>query len=306
MSEKVAIEFDNLTKNFENTRAVKSVNLEIKEGEVFGLLGPNGAGKTTLVNMLVGLVEPTEGTASVFGNDIKKDYQEVHKKIGLAPTENNFDREFSVRENLEHHAGYFGSNRAKRKEKTKKYLKKFDLWDKKNEKPYFLSSGMRKKLLIARAMITDPEILILDEPTAALDVETRWMIHETIKQLAEEGLTIILTTHYIREAEKLCERVAIMDEGKIIAKDSPHNLIKKSKKDKLKIKLQEKPKRIPDIDESIFNQVNLENGSKLIFNVDNANESAPKIIKNLLERGYSVEELEIRESTLEDIFYELT
>ncbi|PTD93829.1 ABC transporter ATP-binding protein [archaeon SCG-AAA382B04] len=301
-----AIETFDITKHFGDLEAVQSVNIEIDRGEVFGLLGPNGAGKTTLVNMLVGLVEPTRGTANVLGKDIKKEYREVHASIGLAPTENNFDREFDVFDNLKHHAGYFGFDRNERKRRAERYLKKFDLWDKRKEKPFSLSSGMKKKLLIARAMVTDPEILILDEPTAALDVETRNMIHQMILDLAKEGLTIILTTHYIREAQKLCERVAIMNEGQIIADDSPKNLIKTGKHDRLKIKLNKKIKNIPNKLEEISEQARLDGNNQLEIKAKDANKLAPKAIKTLLRKNIEINSIEIEESNLEDIFSELT
>ncbi len=307
MSEKKpAIKTQNLTKHFNGTKAVESIDLKVERGEVFGLLGPNGAGKTTLVNMFVGLVEPTKGTAKVLGKDIKENYRQVHDSIGLAPTENNFDREFNVYDNLKFHAGYFGFDRKEKKRRAEKYLKKFNLWDKRKEKTYFLSSGMRKKLLIARAMISDPEILILDEPTAALDVETRRMIHDMIKDLADQGLTIILTTHYIEEAEKLCERVAIMDEGKIIANDSPSDLIEMGRDDRLLINLSKKINGVPKDLNNLSGEINLINNKKIEIRTCNANKLAPRAIKELYKEEIGVQSININNSDLEDIFYDLT
>ncbi len=305
--ENPAIELKNLTKRFGETIAVDSVNFNIQEGEFFGLLGPNGAGKTTLTKMLVGLASPSDGTAFVFGKDVREHFAEVNARIGLAPTEGNFDREFEVWDNLVFHAGYFGVPRGEREKRVEEFLRMFDLWDKRDSKTYSLSSGMRKKLLFARAMIADPDILILDEPTAGLDVDGKQQIHDYMQKINREGLTIILTTHQMSEAEKHCERVAIMNEGNIVALGAPDKLLEKSRRDIVKISLENKIDKIPDLFEGEKYQAEItDNNRELQISVPEGEKAAADILPKLVQEGIKLESVSIETSTLEDVFKRVT
>ncbi|KXB08364.1 hypothetical protein AKJ55_01130 [candidate division MSBL1 archaeon SCGC-AAA382M17] len=298
------IEFDGITKRYGDLLAVNSVNFDISEGEFFGLLGPNGAGKTTLINMLIGLVSPSEGTAYVYGSDIVEQYQRVHSHIGFAPAEENFDREFNVYENLKFHGGYFGVPTDEQEARAKKYLKMFDLWDKRKDETYKLSTGMRRKLLFARALMTDPDILILDEPTSGLDVETRNSVHDYLTELDR---TILLTSHQIEEAEKLCDRVAIMDEGEILAIETPKKLKHRAGTDRVEIRLAEKIRKVPSgLDQDGFKSALGEEGYTIEVVVPNGSEAVVEISEKLFEEGLEIESIDIKKSSLEDVFLRLT
>lgn len=302
-----AIELINLSKHFGDTIAVGGVDFNVSQGEFFGLLGPNGAGKTTLINMLVGLATPTSGTARVNGKDILEDYREVHSQIGLAPGEENFDREFDVFDNLVHHAGYFGIPGEETEKKAEKYLKMFDLWEKKDVKPFHLSQGMSKKLLLARAMMTDPRILILDEPTAGLDVIAKRETRNHIETLNREGLTIILTTHQLEEAEELCERVAIIDEGEILAIGSPKELVEEGKSDIVRIELERKIDSLPDVIVRSKYQTSLGNGgNELCVIAPDGGKAAVDTIHRLHENSVKAKSVDIEKADLEDVFTRLT
>ncbi len=302
-----AIELENLSKNYGDEKAVDKVNFNVSKGEFFGLLGPNGAGKTTLINMLIGLATPTSGNAKIFGKDIIGDYREVHTKIGIAPGEENFDREFDVYDNLYHHGGYFGIPKKEREKRIEKYLKMFDLWKKRDVKPFHLSQGMAKKLLLARAMMTDPEMLILDEPTAGLDVSAKRDTQNYIQKLNQEGLTIMLTTHHLEIAESLCERVAIIDKGEILSIGSPKRLVEKGKSDIVRIELEKEIDSIPEkITQSKY-QANIRNGGSEIQLLAPDGGSAAVEAVNILQRDtVEPKSLNIEKADLEDVFTRLT
>jgi len=300
----IPIKLDDLTKRFGDLTAVDSANFNIFENEFFGLLGPNGAGKTTLINMLIGLATPSSGTAYVYGKDIRNEYRKAHSHLGFAPSEENFDREYSTYENLEYHAGYFGVPKEERKIRAEKYLKMFDLWNKRNDKTYKLSTGMKTKLLFARALISDPDILILDEPTSGLDVETRKNVHQYLIDLDR---TILLTTHQIKEAEKLCDRVAIMNGGKILATEPPAKLKEKGGTDVVEIQLNERLDEIPEaLSKENFQTYLEDGGSKIKTIAHDGNKVAANISKKLFRDGLIIESIEIEKSSLEDIFLRLT
>ena len=227
----IAITIKNLVKKYSNLTAVNGVDLEINEGEFFGLLGPNGAGKSTLINILTGLCNKTKGKVLLFGNDVVDDYKEARALIGLVPQEFNFDIFEKVYNILDFNAGYFGIAKKDRKKKIEKILRDLGLWEKRNVPARHLSGGMKRKLMIARALLHQPKILILDEPTAGVDVETRKMMWDYLRKLNKQGTTILLTTHYLEEAEALCERIAIINKGKIVKLDWKENLLKLHGKD---------------------------------------------------------------------------
>lgn len=228
-----AITIKNLVKTYPHVEALKGVSLEIKKGEFFALLGPNGAGKTTLIQILTGLCNKTSGEVLLFNKDVYKDYQEARALIGLVPQDFNFDIFEKVYNILYYNAGYFWIPVKDRKPKIEKILKDLGLWDKRDALAMQLSGGMKRKLMIGRALVHNPKILILDEPTAGVDVETRKSMWDYLKILNKDGTTILLTTHYLEEAEALCERIAIINKGKIIKVETKENLLKEHGNKKL-------------------------------------------------------------------------
>lgn len=228
-----AITIKDLVKTYPTTEALKGVSLTIKKGEFFALLGPNGAGKTTLIQILTGLCNKTSGEVSLFNKDVYKDYQEARALIGLVPQDFNFDIFEKVYNILYYNAGYFWIPAKDRKPRIEKILKDLGLWDKRDALAMQLSGGMKRKLMIARALIHNPKILILDEPTAGVDVETRKTMWTYLKKLNEAGTTILLTTHYLEEAESLCNRIAIINKGKIIKVETKEDLLQEHGNKKL-------------------------------------------------------------------------
>ena len=223
MKENIAIKINNLSKIYKNQKkySLDNISLEIKSGIIFGLLGPNGAGKSTLINILADLVYKTSGTINIFGKDYSKELYEIKPRIGIVPQELNMDPFFTPYELLELQAGLYGVPKEKRQ--TKKILSLLALEDKSDAYARTLSGGMKRRLLIAKAMVHDPEILVLDEPTAGVDVELRQTLWENIKSLKAQGKTIIITTHYLHEAENLCDEIAIINKGKLLIADKTKN-----------------------------------------------------------------------------------
>ncbi len=223
-----ALDIVDLVKRYPTgVEALHSVSLEIAPGEFFGLLGPNGAGKSTLIHCSTGLAQPTSGSVRIFGNDAIDHYAEARLAVGLAPQDLNLDWFLTVEETLDYHAGYFGMPRKERRERTKELLETFSLADKKNERTRTLSGGMKRRLVLARALMHHPRLLILDEPTAGVDVELRLELWHYVQEINEQGTTILLTTHYLEEAEQLCDRIAFINAGEIVAQGSSEELAAK-------------------------------------------------------------------------------
>jgi len=220
-----AISVTSLRKRYGGVEALKGIDLAIPSASFFGLLGPNGAGKSTLIHILTGLASPTSGSASVLGKDVVRDYRASRRLIGLAPQEFNFDRFFSLLEILVYQGGYFGLPRKEARARAEELLARFGLWDKRNEKTPRLSGGMKRRLLIAKAMVHDPPILILDEPTAGGDVELRRDLWAYWQEINARGKTILLTTHYLEEAEALCRTLAVIDLGTIITSGAKDKVV---------------------------------------------------------------------------------
>ena len=224
-----AIEIKNLKKIYDNKfEALKGIDLNIPKGSFYGLLGPNGAGKTTTIGAISGLVNYKDGTISVMGFDNKSEYRIARKMIGLSPQELNFDVFFPIKKVLEFQAGYYGLSYKESRKRAEFMLEQFGLVEKRNNTCRELSGGMKRRLQIAKALIHNPEILILDEPTAGVDIELRYMLWDFLKKINQEGKTILLTTHYIEEAEQLCDRIAIIDNGNIVINDTTENLTEKN------------------------------------------------------------------------------
>jgi ABC-2 type transport system ATP-binding protein len=220
-----ALKVENLRKTYSNGfLALSGVSLEVEAGKFFGLLGPNGAGKTTLINSVVSLVRPDSGSVEVFGRDAYSEFREARRMIGVSPQEVNLDKFLTVEETLIFHAGYYGVPKKKARERAEELLERFGLADKRDQRTNTLSGGMKRRVLFARALIHDPEVLFLDEPTAGVDVELRYKLWGYIRELNHGGMTILLTTHYLEEAEALCEEIALINGGNIVAQGSSEDL----------------------------------------------------------------------------------
>jgi ABC-2 type transport system ATP-binding protein len=221
-----ALQIEDLVKRYPTgVEALRGVSLEIKPGELFGLLGPNGAGKSTLIHCTTGLAQVTSGKIEVFGHDaVGKGYGEARQAVGLAPQEVNLDWFLTVEETLDYHAGYFGMPKRERRERTTELLETFSLTEKRDERTRTLSGGMKRRVVLARAMMHRPRMLILDEPTAGVDVELRLELWHYVQRINDEGTSILLTTHYIEEAEQLCDRIAFINEGQIVGEGTSSQL----------------------------------------------------------------------------------
>jgi ABC-2 type transport system ATP-binding protein len=220
-----ALEIKDLVKRYPTgTEALRSVTLKIPEGAFFGLLGPNGAGKSTLIHCTTGLAQPTSGSIQVFGHDAIEHYGEARQAIGLAPQELNLDWFLTLEEQLDYHGGYFGMPKKDRRERTKELLEAFSLTPKRNDRTRTLSGGMKRRLVLARALMHRPKLLILDEPTAGVDVELRLELWQYVQRINAEGTTILLTTHYLEEAEQLCDQIAFINEGQVVAEGTSGEL----------------------------------------------------------------------------------
>ena len=299
---KKAIVFKNVKKNFNQLKAVDGVSLSIEQGEFFGLLGPNGAGKSTLINMMAGLVRPSDGSVSVMGFDVNKEYQKARHSVGIVPQELVFDPFFNVREMLRFQAGYFGKDKSNDKW-VDEVIERLDLTEKSSTNMRKLSGGMKRRALIAQALVHRPPVIVLDEPTAGVDVELRQKLWNFINDLNKEGHTIVLTTHYLEEAETLCNRIGMMRSGKIVALDSTKNLLKQFASKNLKVRLHKNNfKKIS----KIIGIPNFEqNNDWYIFKLKKVSD-ASKIIEKLNQSKIQILDMELIESDLENIFLKLT
>ena len=296
-----AIEIQSLRKVYDtNVEALKGINLVIPQGAFFGLLGPNGAGKTTTIGILTGLVNKTSGTAKILNHDIIDDYKNARKSIGLSPQEINLDVFFTIKKILEFQAGYFGVPSNTATKKVDEVLKKLGIYDKKDNTARHLSGGMKRRVQIAKALVHDPPVLILDEPTAGVDIELRHMLWDYLTDLNKEGKTILLTTHYIEEAERLCNEIAIINNGEIIKQGDTKSIIKEVSLNTIEIELIDST-QISLPDKFDFTQ----NGSILKIQSKEVNKDVVKIIEEV-EKKTKIENINIINSSLEDAFLKLT
>ena len=285
-------------------QALKPINLEIRKGEIFALLGPNGAGKTTLISIICGIVNPTSGTVIADGHDILRDYKQARRKIGLVPQELHTDAFERVIDTVNFSRGLFGfpPNPAY----VEKVLRDLSLWEKRNDKIMALSGGMKRRVMIAKALSHEPKILFLDEPTAGVDVELRRDMWEMVRGLRESGVTIILTTHYIEEAEEMADRVGVINKGELVIVEDKNTLMRKLGKKQLTLEL---PAPIEAVPEGL-NGYKLEltaGGNQLIYSFDAQAEDTgiPGLLKRLSEVGVDFKDLHTEQSSLEDIFVSL-
>ena len=298
---KKAIVFNKVKKNFGKLEALKGIDLTIDEGEFFALLGPNGAGKSTLINILAGLMKSTSGSVKVMGHDVTSDYQNARRSLGIVPQELVFDPFFNVREMLRFQAGYFGKGREN-DDWIDEVIEGLDLQDKANTNMRMLSGGMKRRALIAQALVHKPPVIVLDEPTAGVDVELRKKLWQFIKKLNQKGHTIVLTTHYLEEAETLCSRVAMMDQGKVVALDKTRNLLKRFSAKNLNLRLDLKGKKIPA---SIQRLIQKTDQNFITFLLKEIVE-VEFIIGELKKSKIAILYMELTNSDLENVFLKLT
>jgi len=301
--EENAIEISGLKKSYGNTLALQKVNLSIKKGEFFGLLGPNGAGKTTTISILTGLVFRDEGSTLVFGKDTVENFRYTRSKIGIAAQELSVDWFFSIEKLLYFQAGYYGLSKKDAKESVNSLLERLGLDKKRNSRLRQLSGGMKRRFQLAKALVHDPDIIILDEPTAGVDVELRRSLWKYLNELHSEGKTILLTTHYIEEAEQLCENIAIIDEGKILKKGSPKELTQELGSSGITIKIGDVRNKF---DSFLSDYSYTFNDNRLHFSVKNPDVAMPDIIQKLSENNIKIQSVESNSSSLEDVFLDLT
>ena len=295
----------NLSKTYSNQfQALNNINLDIKQNEIFALLGPNGAGKTTLISIICGIVTPSVGTVEVGNYDIIKDYRKTRSQIGLVPQELTLEQFEIVYNNVSYTRGLYG--KPPNPQHIEKILKDLSLWDKKDSKINELSGGMKRRVLIAKALSHEPSVLFLDEPTAGVDVELRKDMWEVIKNLRNKGVTIILTTHYIEEAEAIADRVAVINKGEMIIVDETSNLIKSLGQKTLTIDLHETVKTLP---ESLKNyKLTIVNeGLSIDYQYDTQSKQTgiTSLLQDMKEAGLKLKDLNTEQSSLEKIFVEL-
>ena len=299
------ISIQNLNKKYSNNFiAINDLSLNIKKGEIFGLLGPNGAGKSTLINIICGIVKPSSGIIKVNNYDIIKDFRKTRSLIGIVPQELTVEAFETVFNNVSYSRGLYG--KKKDDSYIESLLKTLSLWDKKDNKLRELSGGMKRRLLIAKALSHNPKILFLDEPTASVDVELRRDMWKIIEKLKTNGVTIILTTHYIEEAEEMADRIGIINKGKLIKVDQKKELIKKLGQKKLIINLQNKIDKLP-ISLEKFNTV-LNNNEKTltyVYNTKNENLGITSLLQVLREEKIKLNDIKTEQSSLENIFVNL-
>ena len=296
---------NNLSKVYDNGfNALKNINLKIRKGEIFAMLGPNGAGKTTLISIICGIVNPTSGNVTVDDYDIIKDYRETRSRIGLVPQELTLEQFETVFNNVSYSRGLYGKKADPIH--IEKVLKQLSLWDKKDLKLRQLSGGMKRRVLIAKALSHEPTILFLDEPTAGVDVELRKEMWQVVENLRKTGVTIILTTHYIEEAEAIADRVGVINQGEIVVVDETKELLKKMGHKKLTIDLQEKISQIP----TTLQKYNLSFTPDLMslnytYNVQAKRTGITNLLQDLKDAGLKLKDLKTEQSTLEKIFVNL-
>jgi len=296
-----AIAINDVHKRFASTHALKGVSFDIQRGEFFGLLGPNGAGKSTLINVIAGLTHASEGSVAVLGHDVQAQFRAARSSLGVVPQELVYDPFFPVRDLLRLQAGYYGCG--------KDYwpwidelLSRLELTDKRNETMRALSGGMKRRVLIAQALAHKPDVVILDEPTAGVDVELRRTLWRFTRELNAAGHTIVLTTHYLEEAEELCERIAILNHGELRVLEDKHTLLQRRPFRYLRIEVSGSGKLPEDMESLIVAR----NANEISFKLRQDSDAIGDVLEAVRQSGYFIEDVHTREPTLENVFVELT
>ena len=305
MADQTLISINNISKVYGNKfTALKNINLEIKKGEIIALLGPNGAGKTTLINTICGIVLPTDGTITVDGFDVVKEYKKTKSIIGLVPQDGSLEAFETVFNNVSYSRGLYGKKRNP--EYIEKILKQLSLWDKKDSKLRELSGGMKRRSLIAKALSHEPKILFLDEPTAGVDINLRKDMLRIVNDLRKTGVTIILTTHYLEEAEAIADRVSIINNGEIILTDNKSDLISRMGQKMLEIELHETIHSIPDTLKRF--KLNIGEGQKTIcyvYDTEAESTGITDLLQSIKDAGLKLKDIQSSKTSLENIFLKL-
>ena len=297
-----AVEINKLHKHYGNVHALQGVDFSIEPGEFFGLLGPNGAGKSTLINIMAGLARAGSGAVRIFGHDVVNDYRAARTALGVVPQELVYDAFFTVREVLRLQSGYFGRGRAN-EAWIDELLEILSLTDKADTNMQALSGGMKRRVLIAQALIHKPEVLVLDEPTAGVDTELRQALWEFTRRLHREGCTIMLTTHYLEEAESLCDRIAILDHGKLAALDSKQKLLSRHPYRLLSLTLADPAKVLP---EALLPLVKSRDGAQLTLRLHRLEDQIGGILEALRGADHEIMDLSTQDAGLEEVFMAIT
>ena len=300
---KSVVRINDLKKSYGKIEALKGVSLDIKEGEIFGLLGPNGAGKSTLINIMAGLTLRDSGIVDVYDHDVTKDYMMTRKLLGIVHQETISDGFFDIETILAYQSGYYGI--ANNDEKIQEVIKRLGLYEVKNRKVYQLSGGMKRRLLIAKALVHFPKVLVLDEPTAGVDVELRQALWQYVRELNEQGTTILLTTHYIEEAEELCDRIGIINHGQMVTIDKTQALIDKLGNKKLHIRLRDKIDSLPEELAPLKPECS-DQCRQWTLTLERDGLSIREVLKTLEEHDVAYSDLWTEEGDLEDVFINFT
>jgi ABC-2 type transport system ATP-binding protein len=298
-----AIRIQDLQKTYAGGKtALHGVSFDVPRGQIFGLLGPNGAGKSTLINILAGLVNKTGGTAEIWGFDIDEHPRNAKRSIGIVPQEILFDPFFSPRETLEIYAGLYGVPKAERR--TMELLRAVHLDDKADAYARTLSGGMKRRLLVAKALVHTPPVLVLDEPTAGVDIELRQQLWAYVRELNRQGVTVVLTTHYLEEAQELCDRIAIINHGRLIANEPTTTLLAKAQEKVVEVTLDRDIAAAPDI--ACFEKSELKSERVIAITYHKDKVNAGEVLSALTAAGYGIIDVSTREADLEDVFLSLT
>ncbi|MCB1658709.1 MAG: ABC transporter ATP-binding protein [Pseudomonadales bacterium] len=294
-----ALVIENLTKTYKNGfEALKGINLKVEQGDFYALLGPNGAGKSTTIGIVSSLVKKTQGTVKVFGYDIDSDLSLAKQQLGVVPQEFNFGQFEKVVDIVATQAGYYGIDKKTAYERAEKYLKKLGIWDKKDQQARMLSGGMKRRLMIARAMVHEPKLLILDEPTAGVDIELRRSMWEFLTEINQQGTTIILTTHYLEEAEMLCRHIAIIDKGHIVENTDMKSLLAKLDVEHFLLDLRQPISQVPQIDNVTVKLVD----ERTLEVAVSKSQTLNSVFMALNEQGIEVLSLRNKSNRLEELF----
>ena len=304
-SDVLAIEVKDLCKSFKDFRAVDHLTLSVQQGEIFGLLGPNGSGKTTTINMISGLSVPTSGEVRVMGNDVRHNARQVHQILGSVPQETALYEELTAWANMDFHADLFGIPRKQKKERITKLLELVQLLDRKDSRVGTFSGGMKRRLALARALLHDPQLIYLDEPTLGVDVQARRAIWDYILALRDQGKTVLITTNYLEEAQVLCERVAIIDRGKLIEVDTPEHLKQTYGGSVIEVETAPPVKDTTTLRALAGVNDVLQEGTHLKITVQGTNNIVAQVITLLSQEG-EIKDIAIREPNLDEIFLLLT
>ena len=297
-----ALVIDNLTKIYPNKlTALNSISLNVSQGDFFALLGPNGAGKSTAIGIICGLTNKTSGAVKIFGNNIDENSDAAKSCIGIVPQEINFSQFETCLEIVVNQGGFYGIKRSDALERAEKYLRKLDLWDKRNERSRNLSGGMKRRLMIARALVHEPKMLILDEPTAGVDVELRRSTWNFLKSINQKGITILLTTHYLEEAESLCKNIAIINDGEIVENTSMKKLLSKLNKETFIFDTVEPIEELPNLNDF---DLKLIDNTTIEVEVDRRN-NINELFASLTSKNINVTSMKNKRNRLEELFLNL-